>query len=202
MSTVANVVDRLRDPSLVELTQTLQRGTDEAAVVTAEHLSKRFADLHAVDDLTFSLKSGTVTGFLGPNGAGKTTTLRMLLHLVEPSAGVRLYSAAVIRIWSGRQRKSGQCSRPRTSTRAAPGATTCSRSHSRSGAARRRQLVPRTRARRSEARGRGARSGRATQRRSPPRRQLLARDAPATRTCGRASGRPRLADPRRARQRA
>jgi ABC-2 type transport system ATP-binding protein len=40
-----------------------------------------------VDDLTFSLEAGTVTGFLGPNGAGKTTTLRMLLGLAEPTAG-------------------------------------------------------------------------------------------------------------------
>ena len=87
MSTLKNLVNRPSDPSLVELTQTLPRGTGEAAVVRAEHLSKRFGDLCAVDDLTFSLKRGTVTGFLGPNGAGKTTTLRMLLHLVEPSAG-------------------------------------------------------------------------------------------------------------------
>jgi ABC-2 type transport system ATP-binding protein len=40
-----------------------------------------------VDDLTFSLEAGTVTGFLGPNGAGKTTTLRVLLGLAEPTAG-------------------------------------------------------------------------------------------------------------------
>ena len=59
----------------------------EGPVVRAEHLSKRFGDLVAVDDLTFSLEPGTVTGFLGPNGAGKTTTLRMLLHLVEPTKG-------------------------------------------------------------------------------------------------------------------
>jgi ABC-2 type transport system ATP-binding protein len=57
------------------------------AVVQAEHLTKRFGDLLAVDDLSFALESGTVTGFLGPNGAGKTTTLRMLLHLVEPTGG-------------------------------------------------------------------------------------------------------------------
>ncbi|MGE5274049.1 MAG: ABC transporter ATP-binding protein [Verrucomicrobiota bacterium] len=56
-------------------------------VVSIEHLSKRFGDLLAVDDLTFGLQAGTVTGFLGPNGAGKTTTLRMLLGLVRPSAG-------------------------------------------------------------------------------------------------------------------
>ena len=56
-------------------------------VVLADHLTKRFGDLLAVDDLSFSLNPGTVTGFLGPNGAGKTTTLRMLLHLVQPTAG-------------------------------------------------------------------------------------------------------------------
>ena len=56
----------------------------------ADHLSKRFGDVLAVDDLTFSLERGTVTGFLGPNGAGKTTTLRMLLHLVQPTAGQAL----------------------------------------------------------------------------------------------------------------
>jgi ABC-2 type transport system ATP-binding protein len=59
----------------------------EAPVVQVEHLSKRFGDVVAVDDLSFVLGRGSVTGFLGPNGAGKTTTLRMLLHLVEPSAG-------------------------------------------------------------------------------------------------------------------
>jgi ABC-2 type transport system ATP-binding protein len=41
----------------------------------------------AVDDLSFEIRPGAVTGFLGPNGAGKTTTLRMLLGLAEPSAG-------------------------------------------------------------------------------------------------------------------
>ena len=60
---------------------------DADAVVRAEHLTKRFGDLVAVDDLGFTLGRGTVTGFLGPNGAGKTTTLRMLLGLVEPTTG-------------------------------------------------------------------------------------------------------------------
>ena len=50
-------------------------------------LSKQFGVVRAVDDLTFSVAPGVVTGFLGPNGAGKTTTLRCLLGLVEPSAG-------------------------------------------------------------------------------------------------------------------
>src|SRR3954447_9038793 len=50
-------------------------------------LTKRFGSLTAVDDLTFSVAPGRVTGFLGPNGAGKTTTLRMLLGLVRPTSG-------------------------------------------------------------------------------------------------------------------
>jgi ABC-2 type transport system ATP-binding protein len=60
---------------------------EEPVVVRADRLTKRFGDVLAVDDLSFALERGTVTGFLGPNGAGKTTTLRMLLHLVEPTAG-------------------------------------------------------------------------------------------------------------------
>jgi ABC-2 type transport system ATP-binding protein len=59
-------------------------------VVSASSLTKRFGELVAVDELTFSLRRGTVTGFLGPNGAGKTTTLRLLLGLAEPTAGEAL----------------------------------------------------------------------------------------------------------------
>jgi ABC-2 type transport system ATP-binding protein len=68
------------------------RGYDDAsaAVVAVRSLTKRFGDLLAVDDLTFALEPGTITGFLGPNGAGKTTTLRLLLGLAEPTAGEAL----------------------------------------------------------------------------------------------------------------
>jgi ABC-2 type transport system ATP-binding protein len=59
-------------------------------VLSCRALTKRFGELIAVDDLTFSLEPGTVTGFLGPNGAGKTTTLRLLLGLAEPTAGEAL----------------------------------------------------------------------------------------------------------------
>jgi ABC-2 type transport system ATP-binding protein len=59
-------------------------------VVAARSLTKCYGELVAVDDLTFSLAAGTVTGFLGPNGAGKTTTLRLLLGLAEPDAGEAL----------------------------------------------------------------------------------------------------------------
>jgi ABC-2 type transport system ATP-binding protein len=60
------------------------------SVLSCRALTKRFGELIAVDDLTFSLEPGTVTGFLGPNGAGKTTTLRLLLGLAEPTAGEAL----------------------------------------------------------------------------------------------------------------
>jgi ABC-2 type transport system ATP-binding protein len=50
-------------------------------------LTKRYGSVTAVDDLTFSVRDGAVTGFLGPNGAGKTTTLRMILALARPTAG-------------------------------------------------------------------------------------------------------------------
>src|SRR3990170_4899937 len=59
-------------------------------VVTVSSLTKRYGALVAVDELTFAVRSGTVTGFLGPNGAGKTTTLRLLLGLAEPTAGKAL----------------------------------------------------------------------------------------------------------------
>jgi ABC-2 type transport system ATP-binding protein len=63
---------------------------DDRARVAVSSLTKRFGEIVAVDDLTFSLSRGTVTGFLGPNGAGKTTTLRLLLGLAEPTAGEAL----------------------------------------------------------------------------------------------------------------
>jgi ABC-2 type transport system ATP-binding protein len=56
-------------------------------VVRADSLTKRYGSLTAVDDLSFALEPGTITGFLGPNGAGKTTTLRMLLGLARPTQG-------------------------------------------------------------------------------------------------------------------
>jgi len=55
--------------------------------IVIDHLSKSFGPVRAVDDLSFTVRPGRVTGFLGPNGAGKTTTLRMLLGLVRPTSG-------------------------------------------------------------------------------------------------------------------
>ncbi|MCW2503879.1 MAG: transporter ATP-binding protein [Actinomycetia bacterium] len=55
--------------------------------IVVSGLTKQFKRVRAVDDLSFTVEPGTITGFLGPNGAGKTTTLRMLLGLVGPTAG-------------------------------------------------------------------------------------------------------------------
>jgi ABC-2 type transport system ATP-binding protein len=59
----------------------------EAPPVDVRGLTKHFGSTVAVDDLTFSIQRGRITGFLGPNGAGKSTTLRALLGLVRPSSG-------------------------------------------------------------------------------------------------------------------
>ena len=56
------------------------------AVETVE-LVKRFGDFTAVDGVSFTVERGEIFGFLGPNGAGKTTTMRMLMGLIEPTAG-------------------------------------------------------------------------------------------------------------------
>lgn len=55
--------------------------------IIAEHLTRRFGDFTAVDDLTFDVGQGEVFGFLGANGAGKTTAIRMLCGLLKPTSG-------------------------------------------------------------------------------------------------------------------
>ncbi|MFI7021769.1 ABC transporter ATP-binding protein [Micromonospora sp. NPDC049900] len=62
------------------------RPTNDAQIVVSG-LTKQYRNMLAVNNLSFTVEPGRVTGFLGPNGAGKTTTLRMLLNLVTPSAG-------------------------------------------------------------------------------------------------------------------
>lgn len=64
-----------------------RRTRDDSRVIRSEGLTKRFGGRTAVDDLTFEVRSGTVTGFLGPNGAGKSTTMRMIMGLDVPDAG-------------------------------------------------------------------------------------------------------------------
>jgi ABC-2 type transport system ATP-binding protein len=61
--------------------------TDTPCMITVENVTKRYGDKVAVDDLTFKVKPGIVTGFLGPNGAGKSTTMRLILGLDAPTSG-------------------------------------------------------------------------------------------------------------------
>ena len=56
-------------------------------IINVNNLSKRFKEITAVDDLSFTVNEGDVYGFLGQNGAGKSTTIRMLLTLVKPTTG-------------------------------------------------------------------------------------------------------------------
>jgi len=59
----------------------------ETAAIHSQGLTRRFGELTAVDNVTFSVAPGQFFGFLGPNGAGKSTTIKMLTGLLEPSAG-------------------------------------------------------------------------------------------------------------------
>jgi ABC-2 type transport system ATP-binding protein len=66
-------------------------------VLQAIELTKRFASLEAVQDVTFSLLPGQVLGCLGPNGSGKSTTVKMLTGLLEPTRGRVLFCGEDIR---------------------------------------------------------------------------------------------------------
>jgi ABC-2 type transport system ATP-binding protein len=66
------------------------------APIVVEGLTKRYGELIAVEDLSFSVRAGAVTGFLGPNGAGKTTALKAIVGLARPTAGRALIDGAPI----------------------------------------------------------------------------------------------------------
>jgi ABC-2 type transport system ATP-binding protein len=60
------------------------------STISIRNLTKRYGPVLAVDDLSFDVQPGKVTGFLGPNGSGKTTTLRILLGLATPTSGTAM----------------------------------------------------------------------------------------------------------------
>jgi ABC-2 type transport system ATP-binding protein len=60
---------------------------DDRDMIEVEHVTKRYGDKLAVDDVSFVVQPGIVTGFLGPNGAGKSTTMRMIVGLDAPTSG-------------------------------------------------------------------------------------------------------------------
>ena len=64
--------------------------------IVVQGLTKRYGELTAVDDLSFAVRRGAVTGFLGPNGAGKTTVLKVIVGVARPSAGRALINGTPI----------------------------------------------------------------------------------------------------------
>ena len=67
-----------------------------AAAIAVEDLTKRYGDVTAVEELSFTVRAGAVTGFLGPNGAGKTTALKAIVGLSRPTAGRALINGTPI----------------------------------------------------------------------------------------------------------
>ncbi len=66
----------------------------EKPVLVIEHLTKRYGDFTALDDLTLSLSAGQILGLIGPNGAGKTTAIKILVGLARPTSGTARIGAA------------------------------------------------------------------------------------------------------------
>ena len=156
-------------------------------MIHVEHLVKRYGRQTAVDDISFTCRPGTITGFLGPNGAGKSTTLRMMTGLTPPSAG-RVTIDGI-----------PYASHPNPGRVIGVMLDASAQHPGRSGIETLRltaRLLGLPGPRHGDARaGRSGRCGQA------PRRRLLARHAPAARDRDGADGRPRRADPRRAGQR-
>jgi ABC-2 type transport system ATP-binding protein len=63
-------------------------------MITVSHLTKSYGARRVVDDLSFDLAAGRITGFVGPNGAGKSTTMRMMVGLARPDAGTVTFAGA------------------------------------------------------------------------------------------------------------
>jgi len=80
-------------------------------MITIDSVSKRYGDRLAVDDLSFTVHPGRVTGFLGPNGSGKSTTMRMVVGVDAPTTGRAAVAARRPR--SRRRGRRGQRPRPR-----------------------------------------------------------------------------------------
>ena len=94
-------------------------------MIEANGLTKRYGDRLAVDNLSFSVKPGQVTGFLGPNGAGKSTTMRLILGLDAPTSGSVTIEGKPFAAAAHPMRDVGALLDERPSTAAAPPTTTC-----------------------------------------------------------------------------
>jgi ABC-2 type transport system ATP-binding protein len=83
---------RVGDP----VCMTTQHVSRVATPIMVERLTKHYGNVKAVDDLSFAVRAGAVTGFLGPNGAGKTTALKMIVGLARPTAGRALVNGSPV----------------------------------------------------------------------------------------------------------
>ena len=89
-------------------------------MIRVSHLTKKYGTNIAVDDISFEVPAGEIVGYLGPNGAGKSTTLKMLVGLVEPTAGDNLLARAlgdVLLIAGIKRLASLRCLLPKTELR-------------------------------------------------------------------------------------
>ena len=94
-------------------------------MIEARGLTKRYGGKTAVDDLSFAVRPGVVTGFLGPNGSGKSTTMRLLLGLDRPTSGHRCINGKAYADFPRRCVRSVPCSRRARSTPAGRHAIIC-----------------------------------------------------------------------------
>ena len=94
-------------------------------MITAHSLTKRYGAATAVDNLTFEVPPGVVTGFLGPNGSGKSTTMRMIMGLDVPDSGSALIGGQPYAELAWPLREVGALLDAKAFHPAAPPATTC-----------------------------------------------------------------------------
>ncbi len=97
---------------------------ERPSIIEAHRLSKSYGDKVAVDDVSFVVAPGKVTGFLGPNGAGKSTTMRLMVGLDAPTSGQALINGRAYAEFDRPYAKSAFCSRPAPRTRDAVPAIT------------------------------------------------------------------------------
>ncbi len=95
-------------------------------MIVIDHVSKHYGKQTAVDDLSFEVKPGVVTGFLGPNGAGKSTTMRMIVGLTGRRPGRSPSTGGAMPTCRRRCTRSVRCWRPRPCTRDGRPAIICS----------------------------------------------------------------------------
>jgi ABC-2 type transport system ATP-binding protein len=100
-------------------------------VIEARDLTKLYGDKRAIDELSFTVQPGTVTGFLGPNGSGKSTTMRLILGLDSPTGGDVTVNGKHYREHSAPLHEVGALLEARASTPDDRPTTTCSRSRRR-----------------------------------------------------------------------